>query len=107
MEVWSGETEMSNGRKIIESLQEGVAFARGERTAVKVHVVRVPQTIDVRALRLRLGMTQSQFCLTFGFSIGTLRHWEQGRRYPSGSARALLRIVEHDPDAAKAALAVG
>lgn len=98
---------MNNGRKIIESLKEGVAFARGERTAVKVHVVRVPHEIDVRALRERLGMTQSQFCLTFGFSIGTLRHWEQRRRYPSGSARALLKIVDHDPEAAKVALAIG
>jgi putative transcriptional regulator len=96
----------NHGRKAIESLQEGVRFARGERTDVKVRVVRVPHTIDVRALRERLGMTQGEFCLTFGFSIGTLRHWEQGRRYPSGSARALLRIVEHDPEAAKIALRV-
>jgi putative transcriptional regulator len=98
---------MSNGRKIIEGLQEAVAHAHGERTGTKVSVVHVPRTIDVRALRERLRMTQEQFALQFGFSLGTVRHWEQGCRYPVGSARVLLKVIEHSPDAVKAALAVG
>ena len=98
---------MSNGRKIIEGLQEAVAYARGERTNTKVTVVHVPKTIDVRTLRERLGMTQEEFAFQFGFSIGTVRHWEQGCRYPAGSARVLLKVIEHSPDAVKAALAVG
>jgi putative transcriptional regulator len=98
---------MDNGRKITEGLQEAVAFARGERTGTKVTVVQVPEHIDVRALRKRLGMTQEQFAFQFGFSIGTVRHWEQGCRHPLGSARALLKVIEHNPDMVKAALAIG
>ncbi|MGE3284137.1 MAG: helix-turn-helix domain-containing protein [Alphaproteobacteria bacterium] len=97
---------MSNGRKIIEGSQEAVAYARGERTGTKVTVVHVPKSIDVRALRERLGMTQEEFAVQFGFSLGAVRHWEQGCRYPVGSARVLLKVIEHDPDAVKAALAV-
>jgi putative transcriptional regulator len=98
---------MSNGRKIIEGLQEAVAHARGEQTGTRVSVVHVPRSIDIRALRERLGMTQEQFALQFGFSLGTVRHWEQGCRYPVGSARVLLKVIEYSPDAVKAALAVG
>lgn len=98
---------MSNGRKLIEGLQEAVTHARGGRTGTKVTVVHVPDHIDVRALRKRLGMTQEQFAMQFGFSIGTVRHWEQGCRYPLGSARALLKVIEHSPDTVKAALAIG
>ncbi|RKZ46671.1 MAG: transcriptional regulator, partial [Gammaproteobacteria bacterium] len=28
----------------------------------------------------------------------TLENWEQGRRHPTGPARALLKIVESDPE---------
>jgi len=102
-----GVQNMSNGRKIIDGLQEAVAYARGEQTDTKVTVVHVPKSIDIRALRERLGMTQEQFALQFGFILGTVRHWEQGCRYPVGSARVLLKVIEHDPDLVKAALAVG
>jgi putative transcriptional regulator len=98
---------MSNGRKIIDGLQEAVAHARGEQTGTKVSIVHVPRTIDVRALRKNLGMTQEQFAIQFGFSLGTVRHWEQGARYPEGSARVLLKVIEHSPDVVKAALKVG
>ena len=32
-----------------------------------------------------------------GVSIRTLQNWEQGRRKPVGSARALLKVVENNP----------
>ncbi len=37
----------------------------------------------------------------FGVSVCTLRNWEQGRRRPEGPARALLRVIEREPEAAK------
>jgi putative transcriptional regulator len=39
-----------------------------------------------------------------GISVDTLRNWEQGRRYPTGTARALLRIIDKAPEVAVAAL---
>lgn len=56
--------------------------------------------IDLRALRATLGLTQKAFADRFGFSLGAVRNWEQGRRLPDRSARILLRLIEHDPDTA-------
>jgi putative transcriptional regulator len=94
---------MSNGHKIIEGLHEAIAYARGDVTDPKVRVVRV--NIDVRAIRTKLGLSQEEFCLRYGFSLGTVRHWEQGRRYPEGPARTLLTVINRAPQAVEQALA--
>lgn len=54
--------------------------------------------IDVRELRLSLGMSQPEFALRFGMPLSTLRQWEQGRRYPDGAARTLLLVIKHYPE---------
>lgn len=83
-------TEISAG------LRDAVSHAKGNRTKAKVHR---PKPIDVRAIREKTGMSQQRFCATFGISLGTLRHWEQGLRTPRGAARVLLRVVDHNPKA--------
>ena len=96
---------MSNGRKILEGLEEAVAHARGEVTETRVSVVNVPNNIDVRAVRERLGLSQKEFAMRFGFSLGTIRHWEQGQRFPVGAARAFLTVIARDAEAVERALA--
>ena len=88
---------------IRRGLQEAVAYAEGkaDETAYRVHV---PTIIDVKAIRARLDMTQQEFAGRFGFSVNTLRHWEQGSRQPEGSARAYLLVIERAPDAVQQAL---
>jgi putative transcriptional regulator len=54
---------------------------------------------DVRAIRDSFEQTQQQFARMLGISVSTLRNWEQGKRFPLGPARALLRIAAADPDA--------
>jgi putative transcriptional regulator len=61
---------------------------------------------DVRRIRDRLGMSQSEFALMIGVSVATLRNWEQGRRVPEGPAQALLRVADKDPKAVAEALRV-
>ena len=80
-------------RSIRRGLEEAVAYARGEakESAYRVHV---PALIDVRAIRTKLGMTQEEFAGRFGFSVNTLRHWEQGKRQPEGPTRAYLLVIE-------------
>ena len=58
----------------------------------------------IRGVRLRVGMTQREFSDRIGISVDTLRNWEQGRRYPTGTARALLRIIDKAPELAVTAL---
>lgn len=60
------------------------------------------QTVDVKALRSRFGMTQQDFADAFGIAIGTLRNWEQGRRMPDGPAEILLKLIDARPDVAAA-----
>ncbi len=67
-------------------------------------VVHVPPEIDVRAIRDKLGMTQEVFARQFGFSVNTLRHWEQGKRVPEGPTRAYLLVIDRAPKAVQKAL---
>ena len=60
---------------------------------------------DVRALRLRLGLSQEAFAARFGFTIDTIRQYETRRRTPTGPARTLLRVIAREPDAVIRALA--
>jgi putative transcriptional regulator len=86
---------------ITRGLNEAVAHAKGKKVAVKTYK---PESVDVSALRQRMGMTQEQFAARFGFSVATLRHWERGDRTPQGAALVLLNIIKRAPDAVRAAL---
>jgi putative transcriptional regulator len=57
-----------------------------------------------RQIRKRLGLTQAQLAAKLDVPIDTLRNWEQGKRYPTGPAKALLKILDRAPEAALAAL---
>lgn len=66
--------------------------------------VTVMEPLDVKAIRARLGMSQEAFAQAFGLSVTALRDWEQQRRAPRGPARALLRVIDREPAAARRAL---
>lgn len=57
-----------------------------------------------REIRQRLHMTQEQFATRFHLRLGTVRDWEQGKKEPDSAAKALLRVIEHNPDAVLNAL---
>jgi putative transcriptional regulator len=59
--------------------------------------------VDVLANRGRLGLTQQEFAIRFGFSINTLRHWGQGRLVPEGPARVYLLAIDREPEALRIA----
>ncbi|MBT3010589.1 MAG: helix-turn-helix domain-containing protein [Candidatus Thiodiazotropha sp. (ex Lucina aurantia)] len=82
--------------EISEGLKDAAAHAKGEKSEVLEHA---PEALNVRAIREKTGMSQQRFCATFGISLGTLRHWEQGLRSPRGAARVLLKVVENNPQA--------
>jgi len=96
-----------SGRKIVDGLHEAIAHAKGDRQAARVRVIRVPEQVDVKAIRQQLNMSQSEFAVRFGFTLDTVQNWEQGRRFPEGSARVLLKVIERHPDAVEDALALG
>lgn len=57
-----------------------------------------------RRVRRRLGFSQAEFAERIDVSLDTIRNWEQGKRSPTGAAKALLKILDKSPEAALAAL---
>ena len=53
--------------------------------------------VDVRAIRSSTGLSQAKFAELLSIEVATLRNWEQGRREPTGPARALLRALQNSP----------
>lgn len=88
---------------IRRGLKEAVVYAEGkaDNRSYRIHV---PRKIDVKAIRTGLDMTQEEFAGRFGFSVNTLRHWEQGSRQPEGPTRAYLLVIKRAPKAVQKAL---
>lgn len=88
---------------IKRGLLEAIEHAEG-RVPPQTRIHR-PRSVDVKALRAKVSMTQEQFAARFGFSTATLRHWERGDRAPHGPALVLLNVIQHNPRAVIDALA--
>lgn len=57
-----------------------------------------------RRVRRRLGLSQVEFSHRIDVSLETIRNWEQGKRCPTGAAKALLKVLDKAPEAALLAL---
>src|SRR5579859_3413817 len=86
------------GQEVIASLKEAIAWADGEDIPVRVNRVAVP-TVDIRTVRRRLGLSQSEFAAKFGLQPATVKNWEQGRTRPDGPTRVLLAVIARHPEA--------
>ena len=84
----------SEFESIGKGLREAEAFAKGSCEKAVVHEFT---PIDVKKIRAKVGMTQTEFATAFGFSVATLRHWERGDRRPRGAALVLLNVVARAP----------
>lgn len=89
---------------VMAGLGEAVAYVEGtaDKAAFQVHV---PEKIDVRAIRRKLGLTQAAFAASFGLPKAAIEEWEQGRRKPDTGSRILLKVIEREPEAVQRALA--
>ena len=86
------------GARIVEGLEQAIAWTRGENDDVRVTMVHVPE-VDVRKVRTKMGLSQAQFATKFGFPPATLRNWEQGRSHPDAPTRVLLAVIAKHPGA--------
>ncbi len=89
------------GESILRGARQALAYARGEREGFVAHV---PERVNVKAIRRRLQLSQTEFARYFGFNLDAVQNWEQGRRQPEGAARAYLRVIEREPVAVRRAL---
>jgi len=86
---------------LVKSIKQAGKIRRSEmKTGRSFHF----KPVDIKSIRGRLKMSQSDFALMIGVSVSTLQNWEQGRRRPEGPARALLKIAAENPKAVIKAL---
>lgn len=93
----------SVAKSIRRGLEQALAYAEGKADP-RTYRVHVPPKLDVRAIRTKLHLTQEEFAARFGFSVNTLRHWEQGKRTPEGPTRAYLLVIDRAPKTVEKAL---
>ncbi len=89
-------------KSIKQGLEEAVDYSRGKCPKAIIHKF---SSVDVKSVRSKMGMSQTEFASAFGISVSTLRHWERGDRVPHGPALVLLNVVEREPQAVLRALA--
>lgn len=94
----SKKIKLTVGERIVEGLEEAVAWSRGQNNRVRVSLIQIPD-VNVRKVRQRMGLSQTQFAMKFGFPPATLRNWEQGRARPDAPTRVLLAVIAKHPDA--------
>jgi putative transcriptional regulator len=96
-------TDREIAKQIAAGPDTAPIFSARELSRAK-RVVPAPAAEDVRTIRRRLGLTQAQFAARYGFSVETIRNYEQGHRRPAGPARVLLKVIASEPDAVTRAL---
>ena len=73
---------------LLANVQEMDGIVQGKKAATRV--TEFPE-LEARIVREKAGLSQDQFAMLIGVSKRTLKNWEQGRRHPTGPAKALLR----------------
>jgi len=88
--------------ELVASMKAHGEIARGERKPSRQFQI---DAIGVKEIRALTQLSQPKFARILDVDVGTLRNWEQGRREPTGPAKALLRAIKNDPKAVLKALA--
>jgi putative transcriptional regulator len=91
------------GRRLIAAMKEVVDHVEG-KVALPIRYVEIPEDVDVKAIRCKLGLSQVEFSRRYAFSPRSLQEWEQGRRRPESAVRAYLTVIDRNPDAVEKAL---
>lgn len=89
------------GRNIGEEVLQAIRDIKAGRTG-RIFRVEVTQATEARQ---KLGLSQADFAAMLGVSVRTLQDWEQGRREPSGAAKALLKVAVAAPKTVRKVLA--
>ena len=81
--------------QLLISVRQATVSARSARSAGRASRINA---IMIKELRGWTKLSQPEFAAMLGVELSTLRNWEQGRRDPTGPARALLRAIRNDPE---------
>ncbi len=64
-------------------------------------IIPVPEELEpetIQKIRKKVGYSQAVFANTLNVSSETVKHWEHGKRKPSGIALKVLRMLYNKPE---------
>jgi putative transcriptional regulator len=64
-------------------------------TAQNAHLMK--ETGGLPRIRILMRLSQEAFARKFRIPLGTLRDWEQHRKFPDAAARAYLKVIARNP----------
>ncbi|MCG8293911.1 NadS family protein [Pseudomonas entomophila] len=88
--------------ELMQSVEQMDEIIQGQRQPSRQFEI---DALQVRNIRKSTGLSQVRFAEMIDVQVATLRNWEQGRREPTGPAKALLRALHNDPEHVLKALA--
>jgi putative transcriptional regulator len=96
----TGGSKTTFGADLVDGMKLVLAHHRGQ---VELETVW-PKPINVKAIRKRVKMSQTEFARAYGISKRALQEWEQGGRQPDSAARAYLTLIAKEPAVVRRAL---
>ena len=100
----SGQPKLPKGRINTKLFDATTEEEIAEQQAIDDAEAQLDAAKFAKKVRLRIGLSQSEFSKKIDVSIETIRNWEQGKRTPTGAAKALLKILNQSPELALSAL---
>jgi DNA-binding transcriptional regulator YiaG len=91
--------KLAFGRSVaVELSAQNDAALRSELSKIGVNASIIgPPDVDVKKVRERFGLSQSEFAARYPFELDTIQNWEQGRTRPDAISRTLLKVIEENP----------
>jgi len=94
------------GDDLVDAFEEMAKHVRGEIELEAYDLLGGAMTpAQIKAIRSKVASSTKEFERLFGIPARTMESYEQGRRSLDGAMRALLRIIDREPNAARRALA--
>jgi putative transcriptional regulator len=90
-------TKRNIANEILEGLADASAYLAGRKARGRATKVHVPAAVNVRAIRARLKLSQTEFARRYALPLASLRKWEQGVRKPDAATRAYLTLIARNP----------
>lgn len=85
---------MSIFNELKASLEEAVDIKQANKQAARVTRYDVA---NVKAIRLKLDVSQQELADALGTSVDTIKSWENKRRNPTGLAAKVLATIQDNP----------
>ena len=85
---------MSIFNELKASLEEAVDIKQSKKQAARVTRYDVA---NVKAIRLKLDVSQQELANALGTSVDTIKSWENKRRNPTGLAAKVLATIQDNP----------